>query len=334
MTPFEIPERFLAGFAAGAVRRIGATLRDPATGRILGHLQETGRFQQLASICRPVGLLLSAGDLVSSITANVQLRHIQMTLSSLQMLSGATLAAATVGIGVNVAGFALVLKRLQDLEKSIAAVNRDVLVARALAGRVDAGLAAARRAAVESLLERGEEAWQRSDASDVWRQLDGPLDEVQRYGRALVDGGGPEPSVFHDPRFSLEEAVAAYEAVLVLAAARVQTLLLLDEHDAARHHAAEVHRWHEKAMAGLTPVDIAAARSLHMAEAEGLSEADARSRLLRVARPFKECVHEIRLQLADRPALLTTLATKGIRGREYVEELRGQNEEPVLILPA
>jgi hypothetical protein len=333
MIPFEIPERFLAGFAVGAVRRIGATLRDPATGRILGHLQETGRFQQLASICRPVGLLLSAGDLVSSITANVQLRHIQMALSSLQMLSGATLATAAVGIGVNVAGFALVLQRLKDLEKGIAAVNHDVLAARALAGRVDVRLAAVSRAVVESLLERGEEAWKRRDAINVWRQLDGPLDEVQRYGRALVDGGGPEPSVFRDPRFSLEEAVAAYESVLVLAAARLQTLLLLDEHAAARHHAEEVHQWHERAIADLTPVDIAAARSRPLAEAEGMSEEDARSRLLRVARTFKDGVHEIRLQLADRPALFTTLAAKGIRGREYVEELRAQNDEPVLILP-
>ena len=332
MIPFEIPDRFLAAVARGAVCRIGTTLRDRATGRIVAHLQETGLLQRLISTGgNPVGLLLSAGQLASSVAANVQLEQVKAMLSGLQLLTGASLAASVVGVGVSAAGFALVLRRLGNLERGLAGVRREVLAARLAVERVDAQLETAQRALVESLLERADEAWVRSDAATVWRQLDGPLDQAQRYWRGLV-GGRAGASILLDQRFRLEEAVAAYEAALTLAAARVQALLLLEEHAAALHHAREFHRWHEEALDGLTPIDIATARSAAMAEAEGMSEADARSRLLRTSQQFMDGVREVQLHVAGRPALIQTLIDRGLGGREYVEAVRDAADVPLVLL--
>jgi hypothetical protein len=68
MIPFEIPDRFLVLVAKGVVLRIGTTLRDRSTGRIVAHLQETRLWQEaissvLGSGGNPASLLLSAANL-------------------------------------------------------------------------------------------------------------------------------------------------------------------------------------------------------------------------------------------------------------------------------
>jgi hypothetical protein len=333
--PFEVPDRFLVGVAAGAVRRIGATLRDRATGRIVAHLQETGLLQGLAGAGGPAelaGLVLSVGRLASSVIANVQLEQVKRMLSGLQFLTRASLAAAAVGVGVSVAGFALVLRRLSRVVEGLRSGRSEAAAARLAAERVETLLGARDRGRLESLLHRGEEAWARSDAAAVWKELDGALDAEQRYWQALV-GGAAGASVFHDPRFTLEQAAAAYEAALTLAAARVQTLLLLEELPAARGHARQFQRWHDELLFGLTPTDIAAARSSDPARRDGASEADARGRLLPLAKRFMDGAREIQLHVAGRAAMVEALIERGVRGRAYVEALRERTDEAVLVLP-
>jgi hypothetical protein len=331
--PFQIPDDRLVGVAGGVVRRIGTTLRDVASGRIVAHLQETSWLPRTVGVGGPAGLILAGGNLISSVAANVQLRRVRDMLVGLQMLNAATLAAAAVGVGVSAAGFALVLKRLERVEGAVAGVHRDVVAARLAAERVDVQLAAAQRALKESLLYRAEEAWARSDAADVWREVEGPLDQAQRYWRGLVGGAGAPP-LFLDGRFRLEEAVAAYEAVLVLAAARVQVLLLIGQDRAALLLAEDLLGWHERVTAGLTPVDVAAARSRRLAAEEGLSEEDARARLLRSTGPAVDAMREVQLHLGDLPHLLRLLDRLGIRGRDFVIALRERDDVPLLALPA
>jgi hypothetical protein len=336
VVPFEVPDRFLAAVAAGAVRRVGATLRDSANGGIVAHLQETRLLQETvggaAGPGGPGGLLLSAARLGSSAWANVQLGQVKSALDALGMLNAATLAAAAVGVGVSAAGFALVRQRLQAIDRSLGLVHRDVLAGRRAAERADPQLAAAHQAVVGGLLYRAEEAWERSDAQAVWRELEGRLDEAQRYCRGLVGGVGAA-SAFLDWRFTLEEAAAAYEAALALAAARVQALLLIEECAGALRCAREFHEWHERAVGGLLAVDVAASRSRQLADAAGLSEGDAHSRLLHEGLRLLEAVREARLHAASRVDLLRALAKRGASGREYVEAARDA-AVPLLALPA
>ena len=332
MIPFEAPDRFLAGVAAGAARRIGATLRDRAAGRIVAHLQETGLLQGLAGAAGPARLVLSAGGLASSVAANVQLEQAKRMLSGLQFLTGAALAAAGGGVGVSVAGFALVLRRPSRVEEGLRSARSEAAAARLPAERVQVRLAARDRGRLESLLHRGEEAWARSDAPAAWKELDGALDAGQRDRQAPA-GGAAGASVFHDPRFTLEQAAAAYEAALALAAARAQTLLLLEELPAARGHARRFQRRHDELLFGLTPADVAAAGSSAPARRDGASEADARGRLLPLAKRFMDGAREIQLRVAGRAAMVEALIERGVRGRAYVEAVRERTDEAVLVLP-
>jgi hypothetical protein len=339
---FKIPEDLLVSVGKGALYRIGTTLRDRATGQIVRHLQETSLLPDLVhrSLAAgggwPVSVILQAGQLVSTVTANVQLQKVKAMLSSLQLLTRASLAASVVGIGVSAAGFALVLHRLDLLEKhfdeQFADLRRETVAARVAVQRVGDLIATRDWARTKSLLQRSEEAWDRSDAAYVWRQLEGPLLEEQLYWRALVDGQVATP-IFRNPGFTLEQAVAAYELALTLASARIQTLLLLEEHAAARRHALEFHDWHERAVSGLRPIAIAEARSRQLAEETGRSEPDARTNLLGRSERFIDGAREIQLHVADRPAVIQKLMDRGIRGREYVEALRDCRDVPLLALP-
>jgi hypothetical protein len=336
MIPFKVPDDLLAELAGGTLRRIGATLRNPK-GRIVAHLQETGLLQEAAQAAissggSRIGLLLSAARLGSSVWANVQLEQVKSMLSRLSMLNAATLAASVVGVGVSAAGFALVLQRLRQLERSIAGVHEDVKAGRLAAERVDIQFTTGSRARLESLLYLAEEAWVRSDAAEVWRELASHLDPAQRYWRGLVSGL-TAPSIFIDSHFSLEEAAVAYEAALALAAARVQALLLIEQHAAAVCQAREFSCWHEAVVTRITSIDIAEARWRGLAQSEGLSEQDARARLHRRSEPFLAGLLEVHRHIAHRPLLLQALVARGLNGREYVEAVQRSGGVPLLALP-
>ena len=331
MIPFKIPTRYLGDVAAGTIYRLGTTLRGH-DGRIVAHLQETRLLQEACSCGGGApGMLLSVARLGSSVWANVQLEQVKSTLAALGMLNAATLAASVAGVGVSAAGFALVLRRLQGVERSLEGVHRDVLAGRRVAERVDLRMAAGHRAVVDGLLYRAEEAWLRSDAERVWRELEGRLEEAQRYCRGLVGHGGS--SAFLDGRFTLEEAAAAYEAALALASCRVQVLLLIEERDAALHYAIDFERWHRQAVGQLFAVDVAAARASQLAREEERSEEDARSRLRRQACPLLEAMRAAQEQAASRPALLEALSERGVGGRAYIEAVRDRQDTPLLALP-
>jgi hypothetical protein len=339
--PFRPPEECIPGLLNGTFTRWGPLIRDVASGRWVRLLQETGLTQDLVQTTLTpgvggaggyAGLILSGGHLFSSIAANVQLEQVKAMLSTLQLLTGATMATAVVGVGVSAVGFALVLRRLEQVERSLAGINQEAVAARLLAEKLDVRLRTRDWARTQSLLHRGEEAWGRSDAESVWRQIEGPLYEEQLYWRGLIEGK-VGPSLFCDPRFSLPEAILAYESALTLASSRVQTLLLLEELPAACRHAQEFQEWHERVVSGLKSIDLARARSRQEADRRGLAEDDAYARLLREGRDFMEGVHEIQSHLDQRPTVLQQLRERGVSGREYVAALRERTDVPFVMVP-
>jgi hypothetical protein len=120
--PMAIPEQFLPAVLSGQVVRYGCILKDVATGQIVGHLKElTGLAQLLSGI--PVHPLLAGSAAVAQagqwIDTQVQLRRIRQVLDHLQLVSSAGAIASVAGLGVSVAGFAIVWKRLQRLEQNL-----------------------------------------------------------------------------------------------------------------------------------------------------------------------------------------------------------------------
>lgn len=125
---YVIPPHLSEAYQSGAARLIGATIRDAASGKILGHVQQaegldgvlaklTGTAPFFAGTAfPPLGLAMKAGSLFLDIQQSRQLAEIQRTLSLLQGLQVANLAISGLNLGVSVVGFAVVLKKLNVIE--------------------------------------------------------------------------------------------------------------------------------------------------------------------------------------------------------------------------
>jgi uncharacterized Zn ribbon protein len=333
MIPFEYPNDWISEIARGSVYRIGTTLRDHATGRVVAHLQETSLLHQLPNSLHPISWAFEAGELASSVAANFQLQQIKWVLEGLQLMSAATLAATAAGIGVSVAGFALIDRRLRTIEEALSTISDDLLRTRQAAERIERTAAFHDRSRLASLFYQCDEAWVRSDPERVWRDLLGPLDEEQRFYRALVSGSGAD-SVLVDEHFTMDHGRMAYEATISIAALRFQLLLLLNELEAAKFHANDFRVWHESTVIPVQRRQIAAAAWKQYAKQQGISEEnDARNQVMESLRPFIATVHEVQLQAGDRITLLKSLREKGMTGREFLQTAREITDLPVVVMP-
>lgn len=95
-------------------------MKEQGTGKIVAHVQETGMAQQVLS-----GLMgfpfspLNTLNLASAAYTNVQLNQLKIMVEGLQILQYANLGVAIAGIGVSVAGFAMITSRLKGIEGQI-----------------------------------------------------------------------------------------------------------------------------------------------------------------------------------------------------------------------
>jgi hypothetical protein len=120
--PMEIPAHLLQGVLNGAFIRIGCTVREVATGQIVAHLKELSGFSKL--LCEfPFNPLLGGADTLLQfgqwMDTHSQLKHMQGLLQKLQLVSTVGAVASVAGLGVSVAGFALVMRRLARLEQNL-----------------------------------------------------------------------------------------------------------------------------------------------------------------------------------------------------------------------
>jgi hypothetical protein len=309
------------------LRRKAGTLLN-TEGKIVGFLQETGLLQGALGDHAPGGAILDADKLAGRTSMNQTLS----ALSATGLLTGATLAATVVGIGVNLVGFAQVLTRLKRVGLIADEARQEAIAARLVAEKVDLQMLTRNRANTLACLELAEEAWLRSDPVPIWRDLQLPLLQQLNYEQCLL-GKADATSIFLDERFYFEEAVAAYESVLLLDAVRFQTLLLMSEERAALANAEKILAWHQTSVFELKPDEVARAASKRAAKQADSKEVDVRRNLLRKIMTFKEKVHEINRHMVGRIELIRYLLEKGISGRAYIEEARLRTDTPLLFLP-
>ena len=120
---YDIPPLLHGRIADGSASLIGAIIKDNLNGRILGHVQHTGMLQQVLN-----GVTgLSTGGFsplgAVSVLQNEQIKHgirqLQDGMALMQTLQYGTLALSGLNLGVSVAGFALMEKRLHGMEKHL-----------------------------------------------------------------------------------------------------------------------------------------------------------------------------------------------------------------------
>ena len=140
--PMEPAMKFAADLAAGNLVRYGAILKDASTGRIVGHLKETGLMESaLSGIFGAPGVLLNAASPLSFVagvagdTANFaairavgkNVDEVKTIVEGLQLATNVAAFGAVSSLGVSVAGFAYTSQKLKSIESKLDGVASDVV---------------------------------------------------------------------------------------------------------------------------------------------------------------------------------------------------------------
>ncbi len=173
----EVPETLLAGVQTGEFRIYGSIIRSVRTGRIAGHLQETSGLTSLASqlLTSPATLPLQGVglgvDLLGHAATYVQNEQIKTAIGVLHNLQLGNAALGAAGIGVSVAGFAVLSAKIDRVETKLDSLSQRVdAIGRAVEHMLREKIAddfIRLRTATEQM----DEGWHLSDAFQHWRHV-------------------------------------------------------------------------------------------------------------------------------------------------------------------
>ncbi len=338
---YRIPSHLIEAYQSGAVRLIGATLRDTVTGQILGHVQQTGALDNVlanaagkamsfAGTAFPsLGLAMKAGRILLDIQQDRQLTEIQQALSLLQGLQVASLAISGLDLGVSAVGFAIVLKKLNVIEGRLKVIGDQIdkvtadrrkdeigkifVEIRRSLGEID-GLSHYKKPGFSASLVRDRLLARASDLEFYYIQR---LEGTEGRGLSLED---------LDYLWTLAGAMALCHD------AAANALFELDELDAARKICLQ-HAHGFLNISGRETVDGLA--RLFAAEAKTVDEFSER---YSEANPYAEKLvsglRDFALAMVSRAELADTLIARSISGPQYMAMVRAEKEQPLLFLPA
>jgi hypothetical protein len=318
--PFEIPAPLFARYLAGDLIRNGTLLREAGTGRIVAHLQETAGVAGLA------GSGLSPGSMIADGVQIYQNEQIKAGIALIGRLQVANLALTGVGIGVTIAGFAIIAGKLDRIEARLGEIGVAIEQIARRVKDIQEHLIRSQLAALRAELRRIDEAWSRTDAEAQWRIAADHLLTLEQtffdHARSLngdTDEGG------------LREQMV--DAFAIAGGGRISALLAAREEDVAGkagHHFA-------RSLSELTGAIGAPQllRDMLACEQTPLGSA-ARLKAIERLRPEAEqramALREREEAAATAPLTIAALACAGLTGREWLARARGEIDAPLICL--
>ena len=320
--PFKVVGEFAQQLQAGEIARYGAILKNVETGKIVGHLQETGIFQNVLQQAGSAGVKLATNPVLGVVdtVANVasvaqnramgkQLTNIEGMVQSLSTVNLIGTVASVAGIGVTVASTALILQRMRVLKTSIDTIEDKI------DGLPKAwGEMALRKTLrnIETQLERLEEVSLRSDPAPVVMKVE---EHLHDGFSDLYDGAKTLVAEVHIDAELLRTLIAG---LAVCGAGQYKSLMWLNETDAARSRAnAQTQKLNALSMQ--MPLDKLIARA-------NLSDDSARI--------INSEMADVRAVSSSVPGLCAHLIASDIGGRHYIEAAQERDDDALLVLPA
>lgn len=323
--PFDIPASFAAQLASGEVIRVGALLKDGATGRILAHLQETGALQSALTHLSPSAF--SPLGLVNTVLegANTfQLHKLTSMVQTLQTLGMASLGVGVLGIGVSVAGTVLLSRRMAQLQQEVDQLRHELS---RVASAVHQGFADIEGRDIDGLFADIKSAFEHAQSLSVqgsansWENLVLELRKLSNRCQALsnrLQTATPLP-------FELVQRLMVAE--LTCRAASVQALVWRNHMKAALVESqANADALHAR-LSVLNPAEFMA-RQLG---ASGELVQDMPAITQRTAALFSDLRTHGRMA-QQQTLLLTTLRERSVNGEHYLRELSERSDEPLLAI--
>ncbi len=326
---FSIPDQFLSGIADGSLIRIGALIKNTSTGQVLGHLQETGLAQQLLSglsfapfaPMSPAALSISVANGVvntaSSVYGNIQLHQIQSMLGTMQTLQFANLAVSIAGIGVSVAGFTVIYKKIKGIETSLSelALQMDKgfqeLYDRELRGHYSQ---------VSALFEKAELAHSLSDPKGEWLNIASQLTDQGSYFQGEIKNL-LEKNIFDEELF-----ISLFETMTLCDTGRIECLLLADEMYSAYKSAELIGSKYRKSFDSLSPNWLVNKKAPNKNKSN--SRRDDQLKMTSLVSGLREITD----MYLTKPMLIEHLIERNISGRNYLNTVRNDKNNFMLLL--
>lgn len=325
--PYHIPPEFLARIADGTASLVGAIIKDNTSGRILGHVQQTGAAQGLLE--RAVGLLLDGFSPLDALSAlqNEQIKHgirqLQDGMVLMQTLQYGTLALSGLNLGVSIAGFALMEKRLRGMEKQL---NRiEDAIGQVTATRREDDISAifadiqADLRNIDSLTTRESPA---HAADGLQTALDRHASRLETHFRREADTAD-RPSMTLD---HLERLWALAAAIRLCQEASLQALFIGNNLATAEINGLSLARGQLSLLDSVSPDQMARLVARH----DPASHGKALEQSHRLSDGLRGGVES----LVGQVSIARTLAATGTSGLAYLREARAEQEHELLFLPA
>jgi hypothetical protein len=318
-----VPDALVAGVAGGKFRVSGSIIQSVSSGRIVGHLQETSALPSMIAdffghtVFAPVSAAIGLVDVVQN-------EQIKSSLALVQNLQWANLALTGAGIGVSIAGTAMMLHQINRLSRKVDDLN--VQLAEVAKGIRQLQAAPLRNdfARMGTLVAQVDEAWSPSAQIAEWRDIarDAHFLADQFRSRALsfdadVTADLREPFINAYALASnlrITARLAAGQDELAIAAARDRAEMLLSLGQPARL----VSTMNRPFSLAPKPGSLAWLKVWKACQTELLTAATA--------------AHEREIQAASCTETLAELAEQKIAGRDWLLAAREEQETPLVFL--
>lgn len=327
----------IAGLSTGTLVRFGSVLRHADTGKIAGFLQEAAPFTSLMVANPPlaaaVGIMkvgMQVGSLVQGEVIRQGVKRVEAAVGTAINIGIGNLALTGVGIGISVAGFALLARRIDTVKQSVEGMAGKL---ESIAGKIDhvrQDLLDADFAEVKALGKAMDEGWLLSDTNLAERQWHdvarGALSQQTKFefrvGHLLTAGD-----------YALADPLL--DAMALSSGLRVAALAACNQSAAAIDAAADGARTLERLTGGVGRADLVRA-ALHSTKADvgSLEWENAMKQADKEASALVSNLREREATVATRSAPLLALAESDIAPRSWLRSAFDEKEAPLLFLPS
>lgn len=329
----EVPEALIAGVRSGQYQVYGSIVRSVSSGRVVGHLQEAGGLRTLVSLIgnSQIGMALQGAQIVQNEQIKSGLRSVETgigqlhaAMTTLQHLGVANLALGGAGIGVSMAGFAIMSRKIDGVRLAVEATTERI---DAIGYKIEKQPRLAALEKLRGLAASIDESWALSDAAAERRWLDDG-----RLGVELIKTfeDQADQMLARGPA-GLSMAAPMLDAISMTSALRFTALAAAGETKAALDVAKRDAQLIEKLTGGIGLIDLARGRLIE----RGLS-----TRSPDIREVFEDVIEEVRSDeelirsreaaANTRAAPLEMLEATGIRPRDWLAAAYEEKEAPLL----
>lgn len=329
---YAIPPGLEALVSSGQAQLVGAIIKDVSTGQILGHVQQTQGF--VSALAQAGGAAAQSGFLPLGVVGIVQNEQIKSSLNKLQEgmallqnLQFANMALTGIGIGVSVAGFAILNMRLNAIENHLGTLQEEMREIGRLIQEVELRrLFSEIRAALKDL----DSAATRTDhlglATTLQRQLSTHVSTLSDLLREAMNSG-EATSV---PRARLDLIWTLSSAKWLCEEAELRTLFISEDLGHASDYAAYYLGDNLRCLNQLNPDSLArlVASSERDLTASISLRRDAAGRLARIAEGFACAVNN----LGQQQSLARALVDGQVSGRAFIQAASAETKSPFILV--